>query len=98
MRWILTCCLLLTLSGSGLYLVKRSVDAQYDELAQLRQNIARERDRGAVLSAEWAYLTRPERLLHLSSTLLSMRPIDVNRVLPIEAIPVRSAHQARHTQ
>ena len=43
----------------------------------------------AVLEAEWAYLSRPERVLELSDNLLQMQPIDEDRILPIEAIPMR---------
>lgn len=98
MRWILTGCLLLILSGSGLYIVKRSIDARHDELASLQRQIANEKNNAAILNAEWSYLTRPDRLLQLSNDLLSMQPIDVDRVLPLEAIPVRSSHQERHTR
>ena len=39
--------------------------------------------------AEWAHLSRPERVLELSNRLLEMRPIGEDRVLPIDAIPMR---------
>ena len=43
----------------------------------------------SVLEAEWAHLSRPERVLDLSKRLLEMQPIPEDRVLPIDAIPMR---------
>lgn len=33
--------------------------------------------------------SRPERVLELSDRVLEMKPIDTDRILPIEAIPMR---------
>lgn len=98
MRWFLVLSLIVAVFGSGLYIVKLSIDGRYDNLAQLEKDIAREKNNAAILNAEWSFLTRPDRLLQLSDKLLSMRPIDADRVLPLEAIPVRSAHQQRHSK
>lgn len=98
MRWFFLLTLIVAVFGSGLYVVKRSIDARYDQLATLQQDIASEKNKSAILNAEWSYLTRPDRLLQLSDKLLSMRPIDADRILPLEAIPVRSSHKGRHAQ
>ena len=98
MRWFFLLTLIVAVFGSGLYLVKRSIDSRYDQLATLQQDIASEKNKSAILNAEWSYLTRPDRLLQLSDKLLSMRPIDADRILPLEAIPVRSSHNGRHAQ
>jgi hypothetical protein len=42
-----------------------------------------------VLEAEWAYLSRPERVMTLSDDLLQMEPIGQDRILPLDAIPMR---------
>ena len=42
-----------------------------------------------MLEAEWAFLSRPERVLELSDKLLDMKPIGQDRILPIDAIPMR---------
>ena len=42
-----------------------------------------------MLEAEWAFLSRPERVLELSDRLLDMKPIGQDRILPIDAIPMR---------
>ena len=42
-----------------------------------------------MLEAEWAYLSRPDRVMNLSTGLLDMKPISRDRVLPLDAIPMR---------
>lgn len=91
-KTILVLCLVLGGSGTVLYMTKQSVDSRYDELRLLRKEIAAAEDRAAILDAEWAYVSRPGRILDLSSNLLSMRPISADRVLPLEAIPMRRSN------
>ena len=43
----------------------------------------------AILEAEWAYLSRPDRVMTLSNDLLQMAPIGQDRILPLNAIPMR---------
>jgi len=74
-------------------LTKQSVDSRYDELRELRKEISRAEERAAILEAEWAYVSRPDRILSLSGGLLSMRPITADRILPLEAIPMRRDDQ-----
>jgi len=89
LRMLLMLCVVVGISGSILYSTKRSVDNRFDELRQLEQEISDAEERAMILSAEWAYLSRPDRMLNLSSQLLSMRPITPDRVLPLDAIPLR---------
>ena len=89
MRIVILVCVALGLCGSGLYMVKRSVDARYAELKRLERTIEKAENRASILAAEWAYLSRPDRIISLSSSLLSMRPIEQNRILPLNAIPMR---------
>ena len=89
LRFILIFCFALAVSGSALYMTKLSVDGRYDRLSDLQAEITDAKNRAIILEAEWAYLSRPDRLLDLSSSLLSMRPITPNRVLPLESIPLR---------
>lgn len=86
---ILLICFVLGSSGTVLYMSKLSVDSRYDQLGLLQSEILAAEDRATILAAEWAYLSRPDRILNLSSSLLSMQPITLNRVLPLEAIPMR---------
>ena len=89
MRIILLCAFFLATLGTILYQVKTGIDIREDRLATLESEISKTKREIAVLEAEWAYLSRPERVMELSNRLLGMRPITKNRVLPIDAIPMR---------
>ncbi len=89
MRIILLCAFFLITLGTILYQVKTGIDIREDKLATLEYEINKTKREIAVLEAEWAYLSRPERIMELSNRLLGMRPIAKNRVLAIEAIPMR---------
>ena len=95
MRIILIASLLIALCGGALYLVKTSVDSRYDELARLKREIQLEKKNTLVLEAEWAYLSRPDRIQTLSSGLLAMQPITKDRILPLQAIPMRPGTSMR---
>ena len=89
MRLILLSALILAGLGTTLYQVKTGIDERQDRLQRLEIRIADTKRDIAVLEAEWAYLSRPERVLTLSSDLLQMQPIGQDRILPIDAIPMR---------
>ena len=75
--------------GTTLYQVKTGIDERQDRLQQLELRIADTKRDIAVLEAEWAYLSRPERVMTLSGDLLQMTPIGQDRILPLDAIPMR---------
>ena len=89
MRIILLCAFFLATLGTILYQVKTGIDIREDRLATLESEISKTKREIAVLEAEWAYLSRPERVMELSDRLLGMRPIAKSRVLTIDAIPMR---------
>ena len=89
MRMILLCIALTALLGTTLYQVKIGIDRRESQLLTLESEIVDTERKIAVLETEWAYLSRPERVLKLSDSLLQMQPIDEDRILPIEAIPMR---------
>ena len=89
MRLILLGTILTAVLGTTLYQVKIGIDAREATLLTLEHEIRNTEREIAVLEAEWAYLSRPERVLELSDRLLEMKPIDTDRVLPLEAIPMR---------
>ena len=89
MRLILLGTILTAVLGTTLYQVKIGIDAREASLLQLEREIRDTEREIAVLEAEWAYLSRPERVLDLSDSMLEMKPIDTDRILPIEAIPMR---------
>ena len=89
MRLILLSALILVGLGATLYQVKTGIDERQDLLQRLEIRIADTKRDIAVLEAEWAYLSRPERVMTLSSDLLQMKPIGQDRILPLDAIPMR---------
>ena len=89
MRLILLSALILVGLGTTLYQVKTGIDERQDRLQQLELRIADTNRDIAVLGAEWAYLSRPERVMTLSGDLLQMTPIGQDRILPLDAIPMR---------
>ena len=89
MRLILLGTILTAILGTTLYQVKIGIDAREASLLQLERKIRDTEREINVLEAEWAYLSRPERVLELSDRMLEMKPIDTDRILPIEAIPMR---------
>ena len=89
MRLILLSALILVGLGTTLYQVKTSIDERQDLLSSLELSIANTKRDIAVLEAEWAYISRPERVMVLSNDLLQMAPIGQDRILPLNAIPMR---------
>ena len=89
MRLILLSALILVGLGATLYQVKTGIDESQDRLQRLEIRIADTKRDIAVLEAEWAYLSRPERVMTLSDNLLQMKPIGQDRILPLDAIPMR---------
>ena len=90
MRLILLSALILVGLGTTLYQVKTSIDERQDLLRSLEISIANTKRDIAVLEAEWAYISRPDRVMALSKDLLRMAPIGQDRILPLNAIPMRS--------
>ena len=89
MRLILLSALILVGLGTTLYQVKTSIDERQDLLSSLELSIANTKRDIAVLEAEWAYISRPDRVMKLSNGLLEMAPIGQDRILPLDAIPMR---------
>ena len=89
MRIIILTAVVLASLGTSLYQVKTGIDERQAELRHLQANIATAQRDIAVLEAEWAFLSRPERVMNLSTSLLDMKPISRDRILPLDAIPMR---------
>ena len=89
MRLILLSALILVGLGATLYHVKTSIDERQYLLRSLELSIANTKRDITVLEAEWAYISRPERVMVLSNDLLQMAPIGQDRILPLNAIPMR---------
>lgn len=89
MRIIILTAIVLASLGTTLYQVKTGIDERQAELRRLTAEIATTQRDIAVLEAEWAFLSRPDRVMNLSASLLDMEPISQDRILPLEAIPMR---------
>ena len=89
MRIIILTAIVLASLGTTLYQVKTGIDERQAELRRLQAEIATTERDIAVLEAEWAFLSRPDRVMNLSASLLDMEPISRDRILPLEAIPMR---------
>ena len=87
MRLILLSALIFVGLGTTLYQVKTGIDERQDRLQRLELRIADTKRDIAVLEAEWAYLSRPERVMTLSDNLLQMKPIGQDRASPLDAMP-----------
>ena len=89
MRIIILTAVVLASLGTTLYQVKTGIDERQVELRRLQAEIATTQRDIAVLEAEWAFLSRPDRVMNLSASLLDMRQISRDRILPLDAIPMR---------
>ena len=89
MKMILVSVVALSVFGTTLYQVKTGIDERQDKLRVLEAEISATKRDIAVLEAEWAYLSRPERVTTLSNKYLQMSPISQDRILPLDAIPMR---------
>ena len=89
MRIITLTAVVLASLGTTLYQVKTGIDERQVELRRLQAEIATTQRDIAVLEAEWAFLSRPDRVMNLSASLLDMKPISRDRVLPLDALPMR---------
>ena len=89
MRIIILTAVVLASLGTTLYQVKTGIDERQAELRRLQANIVKTQRDISVLEAEWAFLSRPDRVMNLSTSLLDMTPISRDRVLPLDAIPMR---------
>ena len=97
-KLVLAICVVLGGSGTVLYMSKQTVDSRFEQLRSLQKEISIAKERATILEAEWAYVTRPDRILTLSNELLLMRPITADRILPLEAIPMRRAELQTDTR
>ena len=94
MRIIILTAIVLASLGTTLYQVKTNIDERQAELRRLQANIATTQRDISLLEAEWAFLSRPDRMMNLSASLLDMKPISRDRILPLGAIPMRRPAEA----
>ncbi|MFN3232845.1 MAG: hypothetical protein ACE363_11915 [Alphaproteobacteria bacterium] len=85
---VITLALLVAVSY-GLYRLKYTVEDQRDSAAAISAQIAEDQRAIKVLRAEWAYLTRPQRLQDLSGDFLDLAPLDPDQIGELDVIPAR---------
>lgn len=81
------------LVGSALYAytIKYQTSYRAEQIAKTKLEIKAERDAIAVLRADWAYMTRPERLQPLADQYLpDMKPLQVTQIVSAQALPVKA--------
>ena len=72
--------------GPLVYLSGIRKDSRETELMRIEASIAETRDSIIVLKAEWAYLSRPDRILQLSERFLEVEPLDPHQIIPIDEL------------
>lgn len=92
--------LLVILSGSSLFWVSQKVQQLEREQRVMRQKVASEEEGIRVLTAEWDYLNRPDRLEALAAKYLgSMEPVAPENLLQnANAIPEKSDEEEAKTE
>ena len=75
--------------GGGLLLVKHRVQALEAELRGRERTILATQEAIHVLRAEWAYLTRPERLAALNQRHFRLVPPAAAQIIALDDLPMR---------
>lgn len=70
-----------------LYKVKYEVIAIKQDIVEASAELETEKEALRVLAAEWAYLSRPERLQKLAGKYLASTDLTVNQIAEIQEIP-----------
>ncbi|WBK01378.1 cell division protein FtsL [Methylocystis parvus] len=84
---------ILALIGSAVYAYSIKYQTAYraEQIAKTNIEIKQERDAIAVLRADWAYMTRPERLQPLADKYLpDLKPLQVTQLVPATSLPQKS--------
>jgi hypothetical protein len=82
---------MLVLAAAYVYRVKFDATVQAEQLAKLRGELRRERDRVAALRAEWEKLDSPGRIEILAKRFLLLRPIAPTQFDALDRLPERPA-------
>lgn len=79
---------LLISSAVYAYSIKYQTAYRLEQITKTNLEIKAERDAIAVLRAEWAYMTRPERLQPLADQYLpELKPLKVSQLVSAESLP-----------
>jgi cell division protein FtsL len=78
-------------AAATVYRISYQATWQAEEVARLERQIERERSSIAVLEAEWAHLTRPDRIQILAAKNLPLKAADPRQRAGLGDLPMRPA-------
>ncbi len=83
----------IALVGSAIYAysIKYETIFHAERIVKLKHEIKAEQDEIATLRAEWAHLTRPERVQALADKFLELQPVALRQIVRADALPERTA-------
>jgi cell division protein FtsL len=78
-----------SLIGSAIYAysIKYDTILHAEKIVKLKHDIQREQDQIDMLRAEWAHLTRPERIEALAAKFLDLQPSALSQIVRADALP-----------
>ncbi|MCI0598041.1 MAG: hypothetical protein L0Y60_00705 [Beijerinckiaceae bacterium] len=78
-----------SLIGSAIYAytIKYDTILHAEKILKLKHEIRRELDQISMLRAEWAHLTRPERIQALANKFLDLEPAALSQIIKLDALP-----------
>lgn len=81
------------LLGSAIYAYSIKYQTLYraEQIAKMKREIVRTRDELRMQRADWAFLTRPERLQPLADKYLDVQPLAVGQVGTLANLPERTS-------
>jgi cell division protein FtsL len=89
---ILNLLAIVALIGSAIYAytVKYETIFHAERIVKLKHEIKAKQDQIGMLRAEWAHVTRPERIQGLADKLLpDLRPVALQQIVKADALPAR---------
>jgi len=78
-------------SAAYVYGVKYQTIYAAEEIVKTRHQIAKERDAINILRAEYAHLSRPDRVEAIADGQLGMVPLDLHQIVGANELPERAA-------
>ena len=78
-------------SAAYVYRVKYQTIYASEQVVKTRHLIAKERDAINILRADYAFLTRPDRLQALADKQLEMQPLALNQIIKADELPEAAA-------
>lgn len=86
---------MLVLVGAAVAVYKVKYDTTYEvqRIAKLRSEIRSEREKLALLRAEWMRLSAPQRIQELATRHLGMKPLEVARINDFSNLPEKPRGQ-----